>query len=228
MANSEAKFHSPAPGKYNRLIGLGETRFRAIESMLMDGQSPEVVTDKIQKEWGEFGDVDRSTVVKQLQRYRNEVIEPRIYETSRRAKSRKDFFIRARKMSQNLDVGQELTTLYLTQKGRIGKLLEQESKMPQLLLNQVREELKLANSLLANLQDFQLKTGLVKAAPTEIHGILSVEASPGKDTFFRMVESQDALRGATKEAMALLSDRPQLDDAEDGDFEEVEDEDGDD
>jgi len=219
MPSSEPKFHSPAPGKYHRLVALGEVRFRAMESLLLDGVSPEVVGRKIQNEWEEFGDVKPDTLTKQLQRYRDEVLEPRVYETSRRAKGRKDFFIRARRMSQDIDVGEEIGSMYLTQKGRINRLLKQEDAMPSALLNQVREEMRVANTLLDNLKDFQLKTGVVKAAPKEIHGVLTVESSPGKEAFTRMVENQDSLRTAAQEAIALLGVDPD-EDIEDAEFAE--------
>jgi hypothetical protein len=122
-------------------------------------------------------------------------------------------------MSQDIDVGEEIGSMYLTQKERINRLLKQEDAMPSALLNLVREELRVANTLLDNLKDFQLKTGVVKAAPKEIHGVLTVESSPGKEAFTRMVEDQDSLRTAAQEAIALLGVDPD-EDIEDAEFAE--------
>lgn len=178
------------PKKFSRLAALGDERLRAIDGYLLAGDSPAKIAEVIQRDWGEFEDVQPGTLSKQIARYRAAVIEPRLVEVTGRAQEKGvSVFRAARDLRGNIDVMKELEGLIEMQLARVQKAYEMERDKP-LLMDMVSREVAPTLALLKELGGMHLEVGVLRRAPKTIKGSMR-PSSDGFGVEFDATESSD-------------------------------------
>lgn len=193
--------------QFKRFYDLGELKLKAIEGYLIGGMGPKTLATKIQTEWGDFGDVKFETLAKQLQRYRNRMVDPKLGVALEGAASRKGYYERAREISHAVDVVTELQEQYLVQKMRVARGLNLEEGMPAgVLIGSMKHEVRLLKELSQALIDAQLQTGVRSRVPRVITvGHLGLEQSPAELDYLQQVKNASTLKLAVEDVFKMLA-----------------------
>lgn len=184
--------------KYKRLYDLGSDRLGIIESMLTNGDSPMTCAEHIQQDWGECTDVKITTLEKQIQRYRADVLEPKLQMAVEKA-AEKGTAISAqmKKFREQVDVNQKLNEGLSMQWERIQRAYTKEAnKGPDAKLDPaMNKELRVFTDMCRALATLQLETGVIRRVPKQVQGFF---AQLGQDELreFRleMQQNDEALK----------------------------------
>lgn len=162
--------------KYKRLYDLGSDRLGIIESMLTNGDSPMSCAEHIQQDWGECVDVKITTLEKQIQRYRADVLEPKLVIAAEAAAAKGTGVSKQiQKFRETIDVKEKLTSGINMQWERIQKAYTKEAmKGPDAKLDPaINKELRPFTDMCRALATLQLETGDLRRVPKQVQGFFA-------------------------------------------------------
>lgn len=179
--------------KYKRLYDLGSDRLGIMESMLTNGDSPLSVAEHIQQDWQECTEVKQSTLVKQIQRYRADVLEPKLLMAAEKATEKGSAISKEMgKFREAVDVMEKLNQGMNMQWHRIEKAFTKEDlKGADGKLDQnIKQELRAFTDLARALATLQLETGVVRRVPKQVQGFFA-QLNPDELKEFRLEMTQN-------------------------------------
>lgn len=203
---------APAPPKadaYSRFYDMGTERLTALDTMLLKDEPMSVISRTIQEDWGLFTDVKNNTLQKQIQRYRDHVVLPRLQHL--RAKEEAGYYGRDERttkgtkvMLQRLVVMDEWEQVLAIQKARILKMYEREKGLPT-TMDGLSKLFKDYQHGLAQYGNLQLETGYLKRAPKVLTGTFGFSDDPDQKPVFEFAYENKQLEvGALQELSDLL------------------------
>ena len=159
--------------KYKRLYDLGSDRMGVVDSLLTQGDSTMSVAEHIQFEWNACTQVKIGTLDKQLQRYRKDVLEPRLVAAANRSTKNGTKVTKEMKaFSEGVDVSDMLTQSVTMQWARIQKAYAKEvGKGAEGKLDPaINKELRPFTDMCRVLANLQLETGVLRRVPKQVQG----------------------------------------------------------
>ena len=224
--------------KYKRLYDLGSDRLGIMESMLTNGDSPLTVAEHIQQDWQECTEVKITTLEKQIQRYRADVLEPKLLMAAEKAADKgAAISSEMKKFREQVDVQDMLNQGMNMQWSRIQKAFtKEELKGADGKLDPaINKELRAFTDLARALATLQLETGVVRRVPKQVQGFFA-QLNPDELKEFRLEMTQndetlkslgmikDVLQEAASEVIdgQLLPAPPESSAIPDGDVEDLE------
>lgn len=193
--------------KYKRLYDLGADRVAIIDSMLTSGDSTMSVVDRIQVDWKECTSVKVPTLDKQLQRYRKDIIEPRLLLAVERAEEAGVSISKGMKtFREHVDVIARLEEFVNMQGARIRSAYTKEKlKGKDGKLNpEINRELRPFTDMCRVLAGLQLETGVVRRVPRQVQGFLQqLDPSELKDFRVEMTTNDDTLKALNTLAQVI-------------------------
>lgn len=191
--------------KYKRLYDLGSDRLGIVEAMLTNGDSPMTVAEHIQQDWQECTEVKISTLEKQIQRYRADVLEPKLLMAAEKAVEKGGAVSKEMaKFREQVDVAQVLNEGLNMQWERIQKAYTKEAlKGPDAKLDPaINKELRAFTDLARALATLQLETGVVRRVPKQVQGFFA-QLNPEELKEFRLEMTQN---DETLKSLGLIKD----------------------
>jgi hypothetical protein len=185
---------------YQRLLDMGTDRMQQLDGMIAKGEPSLMIVDIIQNEWQQCRDIQRSSLARQVNRYRNTVIVPRMavmYETSANKESTKATEV----FFQQLNMLEEMSDLFETQKVRVVKALKVEADMP-LPLKDTTVEIDLLRKMGVDLSNLHLEMGLIRRAPKQIQG--AVQNPDGSKSSFHYVVEQEQVESFRRRSQQFI------------------------
>jgi len=215
---STSKQPSGPKHKYKRLYDLGADRLGIIDSMLMDGISTMLITERIQNEWGECTEVKVTTLDKQIMRYRDNIVEPKLKLAAERADNEGIMIGKAmKKFRGTVDVIQEMEEAINMQRSRIQTAYMREVRKGNeaKLDPSINKELRALTDMCRVLVGVQLETGIVRRVPKQIQGFFQnldtnelqefrLEMTQNDETLKAMGEIKGILEEAEAEAGEII------------------------
>ena len=184
--------------KYKRLYDLGSDRLGIIESMLTNGESPQKVAEHIQGDWQECTNVKLATLVKQIQRYRADVLEPKIQMAAEKAAEKGTAIsTQMKKFREQVSVMDELTKTLNMQMHRIQKAFTKEENKGEdgKLDPAINKELRAFTDIARALATLQLETGVLRRVPKQVQGIFAqLPAEELREFRLEMEQNDNSLR----------------------------------
>jgi hypothetical protein len=159
--------------KYKRLYDLGSDRVGIIDSMLTSGDSPSKVAEHIQVEWKQCEAIKTSTLEKQIQRYRADILEPRLIMAAEAAVESGSSMSKAMSAARaQVDVMEEMNNFIVMQGSRIKKAYAKECMKGDngKLDPVINKELRPFTDMCRVLAGLQLETGVVRRVPKQVQG----------------------------------------------------------
>ena len=191
--------------KYKRLYDLGSDRLGIIESMLTNGDSPLTCAEHIQQDWGECVEVKITTLEKQIQRYRADVLEPKIQMAAEKAAEKGTAVSsQMKKFREQVDVMQMLNEGINMQWQRIQKAYTKEAnKGDEAKLDPaINKELRPFTDMCRALATLQLETGVVRRVPKQVQGFFA-QLDPKDLNEFRLEMEQN---DSTLKSLGMIKD----------------------
>ena len=198
--------------KYKRIYELGTDRLGIVDSMLTQGDSAMKVAEHIQFEWNACTEVKISTLDKQIQRYRKDVLEPRIVRAANKATENGTSITKEMNAFQeSVDVQDMLTQSVKMQWARITKMYAKEAGnhdgKPDPNIN---KELRPFTDMCRVLANLQLETGVLRRVPKQVQGFFQqlsgdevqefrLEMTSNDETLKSLGMIKDVLQDAAKE-----------------------------
>lgn len=202
----------PKGGAYSRFGEMSVERQNAVDMMLAKGDPPRTIAKTIQEDWKHFADIKPMTLEKQLQRYRDSQLMPRLahmQEKQAMGAIGQDQRVapQAAKAFQRLNVMEHWEEIIGIQRDRILKAYTRERGLP-VTTDAVTKLLKDYNHSLAQYTDLQLETGYLKRAPKVLTGQIGIGSDPddGRPIFEFAIEQQQVHRGALADMSDLLKE----------------------
>jgi len=191
--------------KFKRLYDLGADRMAVIDMMLTNGDSTQTVVEKIQIEWNACANVKGPTLDKQLQRYRKNIVEPRLIIATENAVAAGVVTSQGmKKFREHVDVMTRLDELINMQTERVRKAYAKEQlKGADGKLDQtINRELRPLTDMCRVLAGLQLETGVVRRVPKQVQGFFQqLDSNELQEFRIEMTENDDTLK-----ALATLKD----------------------
>jgi hypothetical protein len=177
---------------YDRLRDLGPEKLAALEGRMAMGEPSHSLADLIQKIWGLFPEIQRKTLARQLARYRNVNVTPKlavVYEAvAGKAAAEKAKVI----LYQDLDILEEMRDLMELQKTRVLRLIEQEAKTPLLISSkEIDGAIEGLRKIQSDLAHVLMQTGKLRVAQRGVKGEV-VNADGTRTAFAYVVAEADA------------------------------------
>lgn len=191
--------------KYKRLYDLGADRMAVIDMMLTSGDSTQKVVEKIQIEWNECASVKSPTLDKQLQRYRNDILEPRLIMAAEHAEAAGVPMSQGmKKFREQVDVMSRLEELINMQTERVRTAYKKERDKggKGKLDPDIQRELRPLTDMCRVLAGLQLETGVVRRVPKQVQGFFQ-NLNSNELQEFRIEMTQN---DTTLKALATLKD----------------------
>jgi hypothetical protein len=199
--------------KYKRLYDLGTDRMGIIDSMLTKGDSTMSVAEHIQFEWNACTSVKIGTLDKQLQRYRKDILEPRLVAAANKATDNGTKITKEMKaFNESVDVQDMLTKSVTMQWARISKMYAREHGLGEngKLDSNINKELRPFTDMCRVLANLQLETGILRRVPKQVQGFFQqlsgdevqefrLEMTSNDDTLKSLGLIKDVLQDAAKE-----------------------------
>lgn len=159
--------------KYKRLYDLGSDRIDIIESMLTAGDSSMTVAERVKDEWNQCPQVKINTLEKQIRRYHNDILKPKLALAVEKA-SQEGITVPAalKKFREQVDVMERLNDAINMQWARIQKAFTKEDKKGTegKLDGGISKELRSFTDMCRVLAGLQLETGVVRRVPKQVQG----------------------------------------------------------
>jgi len=174
--------------KYKRLYDLGSDRMGIIDSMLTAGDSSMSIAEKVQDEWNQCPQVKINTLEKQIRRYRNEILEPKLALAAANASQEGTTIPAAmKKFQEQVDVMEKLNDAINMQWARIQKAFAEEDRKGDKgkLDIAISKELRPFTDMCRVLAGLQLETGVVRRVPKQVQGFFQ-NLDSGELQEFRM------------------------------------------
>ena len=191
--------------KYKRLYDLGADRMAVIDMMLTSGDSTQKVVEKIQLEWNECAGVKSPTLDKQLQRYRKDIVEPRLIMATENAVAAGVSTSKGmRRFREQVDVMEKLNQSINMQWARIEKAYakEQAKGIDGKLDQNINRELRPFTDMCRVLAGLQLETGVVRRIPKQVQGFFQqLDSNELQEFRVEMTQNDETLK-----ALATLKD----------------------
>ena len=199
--------------KYKRIYELGTDRLGIVDSMLTKGDSTMSVAEHIQFEWNACTSVKIGTLDKQLQRYRKDVLEPRIVRAANKATENGTKITKEMTaFNESVDVQDMLTESVKMQWARIQKAYAKEAGKGAdgKLDPAINKELRPFTDMCRVLANLQLETGVLRRIPKQVQGFFQqlsgdevqefrLEMTANDDTLKSLGLIKDVLQDAAKE-----------------------------
>ena len=199
--------------KYKRIYELGTDRLGIVDSMLTKGDSTMKVAEHIQFEWNACTEVKITTLEKQLQRYRKDVLEPRIVHAANKASENGTRITKEMNAFQeSVDVQDMLTQSVKMQWARITKMYAKEAGKGEdgKIDPNINKELRPFTDMCRVLANLQLETGVLRRVPKQVQGFFQqlsgdevqefrLEMTSNDDTLKSLGMIKDVLQDAAKE-----------------------------
>ena len=184
--------------KYKRLYDLGADRLGIIDSMLTDGVSTMTITERIQNEWGECTNVKLTTLDKQIIRYRDNIVEPKLRLAAERADHEGIQVGKAmKKFREAVDVSETMTEALNMQWSRIQTAYMKELRKgaDAKLDPAINKELRAFTDMCRVLANLQLETGIIRRVPKQIQGFFqNLDTKELQEFRLEMTQNDDTLR----------------------------------
>ena len=184
--------------KYKRLYDLGSDRLGILESMLTNGESPQKCAEHIQGEWKACANVKQPTLTKQIQRYKADILEPKLLLAAEQAAvSGKTITKEMKNFREQVDVMSELNEMIAMQGTRIKKAYKIEAaKGNDAKLDPViQKELRPFTDMCRALATLQLETGVVRRVPKQVQGFFSQLSADDLQEFrVEMTQNDETLK----------------------------------
>jgi len=185
--------------KYKRLYDLGADRIGIIDSMLTNGDSPMSVAERIKYDWNECASVKIATLDKQILRYRNEIVEPKLRLAAERADVEGTAItVAMKKFKEQVDVMVNLSEAINMQRTRIHRAYAKEEMRvrgggkPDPAIN---KELRAFTDMCRVLAGLQLETGVVRRVPKQIQGFFqNLDTKQLAEFQLEMTQNDDTLK----------------------------------
>lgn len=208
---------APAPpkdGAYQRFFDMGAEKLAAMDTMILRGDEMSAISRVLQGEWGFFPDVKNNTLQKQVQRYRDHFLIPRVQHLQAKVETGvigqdKRTAPTAKAMFKRLDVMERWEEIVELQRARILKVYKREQGMPDgVVLDSLTKLFKDYNHSLAQVTDLQLETGYLKRAPKVLQGQFGFggETEDGRPIFEFAIQEQQEHRAALADMSELLQE----------------------
>lgn len=198
--------------KYKRLYDLGDDRMGIVESLLTQGDSTMSVAEKIQFEWNTCKNVKIGTLDKQLQRYRKEILEPRLVAAANKASANGTKVTKEMKaFKEGVDVQNLMEKSVTMQWARIQKMYAKEvGKDGGKMDPAINKELRPFTDMCRVLANLQLETGVLRRVPKQVQGFFQqlsgdevqefrLEMTSNDETLKSLGLIKDVLQDAAKE-----------------------------
>ncbi len=159
--------------KYKRLYDLGSDRMGIIDSMLTKGDTTMSVAEHIQFEWSQCTSTKIGTLEKQIQRYKRDILEPRLVSAANNAAKKSTSITKELKaFNQQVDVMDKLDQAVVMQHARILKAYAIEAAQGEQgkLDTNISKEIRALTDLLRVLAGLQLETGVLRRVPKQVQG----------------------------------------------------------
>lgn len=196
-----------------------------IDAMLTKGASSTECADKIQNDWGLYGDVKTDTLRKQITRYYKEMVKPYLKtlvpahkktDTESKVDPVKPAPVEEEDDSyqlgellfdsntRDIDPVTALENLLELQNKRLAKIMEREEGLP-LLLKEGSEAITQMQSLLGQYSNLKMDLGLLHRVPRKhlLEAPRELEAL-GRESHQSSVKDQDEVRKAAARVMELI------------------------
>ena len=215
--------------KYRRLYELGSDRMGIIDSMLTAGESSRTVAEKVQDEWNQCAQVKVATLEKQIQRYRNNILEPKLALAAEVASQEGTTIpVAMKRFNEQVDVMEKLNEAINMQWDRIQKAFAVEDKKGDKgkLDSAISKELRPFTDMCRVLAGLQLETGVVRRVPKQVQGFFQnldsgelqefrLEMTRNDETLKTLGQIKDVLQEAAGEVIdgdyvPLESEPPEL------------------
>jgi hypothetical protein len=199
--------------KYKRIYDLGTDRHGIVDQMLTEGKSTMSVAEHIQIEWNACTNVKISTLDKQLQRYRKDILEPKLVRAANKATENGTRITKEMTaFNESVDVQNMLTESVRMQWARIQKAYAKEAGKGQdgKLDPAINKELRPFTDMCRVLANLQLETGVLRRVPKQVQGFFQqlsgdevqefrLEMTSNDDTLKSLGMIKDVLQDAAKE-----------------------------
>lgn len=184
--------------KYKRLYDLGTDRMGIIESMLTNGDSPQKCAEHIQIEWKQCTTVKTPTLTKQIQRYKADILEPKLLLAAEQAAvSGKSISKEMKNFREQVDVMDTLNYAVQMQHNRVEKMYANEAKKgPEAKADKtIHTELRALTDACRALAMLQLETGVIRRVPKQVQGFFSQLSSEDLQEFrVEMTQNDETLK----------------------------------
>lgn len=205
--------------------GLTEEQVKNIEDLILGGATTNSIVLTIKNEWGGCKDVGRSAVLQKITHYKDEVLGKSIIKAHDLLKpeTRQDLRL---KLHTELNVMQEIEQLIIVQKTRLYRCIDEENrgtdvaaliagvKPKDLLMRKdymrkdVSSGIRLLSEMLDKLANIQMGLGVMKKAPIEIRGHLSV-SNLDREKFGGLLSNTTQQAQATMKTLNSIQPIPQ-------------------
>ena len=184
--------------KYKRLYDLGEDRMLQVDSLLTQGDSTMSVAEKVQFEWNACTSVKIGTLDKQLQRYRKDILEPRLVAAANKASENGTKITKEmQKFNENVDVQNLLEQSVTMQWARITKMYAVEAGKGEKgkLDPNINKELRPFTDMCRVLANLQLETGVLRRVPKQVQGFFQqLSGDEVKEFQLEMTSNDETLK----------------------------------
>lgn len=158
--------------KFKRLLDMPPEKKAALDAMLYEGVPVNTISATVQDGWGMFKDIKTDSLNKLLFRYKWDVIDKNI--AARMGEHNGDTINKLIvEVTQEIDTIRELSSLVLTQKRRVNKLLNREKDMP-MLFSQLGGEIKLMASLVQQYSELSFDLGFLVRQPKRSDDVAAI------------------------------------------------------
>ena len=204
--------------KYKRLYDLGSDRMGIIDSKLTNGDSTMSIAEHIQFEWNACASVKIATLDRQLQRYRKDILEPRLVAAANNATENGTKITKEMKaFKEGVDVQDLLTQSVTMQWARISKSYAREAaKGPDGKLDpNINKELRPFTDMCRVLANLQLETGVLRRVPKQVQGFFQQLSGDEVQEFrLEMTSNDETLKSLGLIKNVLQDAAKEIDDGE--------------
>jgi hypothetical protein len=208
-------------GAFARIYNLGSDYVHRIEFMFAQGKSSPYVARLMQEEWQMNTDVRRESLVRQLRRFREQVVLPNLQviaevgraqeeegETEEKEKVTAIVLIDGSLDPQKRNVLKDLNDLVEVQARRLSKMLKREETAP-ILLKDVTKNMEVHAKLLHQMSELQFDLGMQTRVAKKhvIDGTLELETAGGheqRQAYAQSIESQQQAARALQSLNNIL------------------------
>ncbi len=193
-----------APGRgYHRFQEMPQENQGILYQMFLDGDPATEIARMIQEDWGTCQDVTRKALVRQLQRYRKDVIDPKILIQGKSlpVEARKVLLGRINKQLDTLDT---MASVLEAQEVRF-LAAQAEAGGDARLEGRAGTELQRLWHMLKDLANLQIETGILRRAPKTVTAHVAFAQSAGEEAYMsarRTKEDQASRARSALDAMA--------------------------
>lgn len=171
---------------FNRIVSVGDERLDLLTNMLNQGESANAIATLMQESWGESTDISTNLLAKQLERYKDTVLdtqneEENIHQLEKLQATQpveiaSEYGIVAYDSNGIVDAHALLQDLVVMQKTRLDKVYKREKLLPS-NMEMVRRDITVYGKLLEQLVGLQLDLGYLRRAPIQVHNLVEFNES---------------------------------------------------